>query len=150
MFVFLVPHSFQMCLKINPNPSKTAPKPSQNLPRTLPKPPKIDPKSIQKASWSPSWTHVGKKCDLKKQKTGPEAPKSAQETPKTVPTPPKWSPRPSQIHVLSKFSYFFCLLKTWMVFYRFLLDLLLMFRSPTLIKHSKNNGFIDVLAKSQF
>ena len=68
--------------KIGPNPLKT-----------LPNPPKIDPKSTQKASWSPSWTNLLTKLDFERQKNAQEAPKSAQERPQTVPNPSQMEPK---------------------------------------------------------
>ena len=77
-----LPKSFQML----PNPSPNPPKPCQN-------PPKIEPKSIQKASWSLSWINALKKLAFERPKNGQEGPKSAQETPQTLPDPPQMEPK---------------------------------------------------------
>ena len=82
--------------KPSQNPSKSIQKPSkpfENVPKTLPEPSKIDPKSIQKASWTPSWTHGWKKINLEHQKNGEKAPKSAQKTDQTVPNPSQIEPK---------------------------------------------------------
>ncbi len=59
-----------------PNPFKCLPKPSQVLqsfPKSsqIPNPSKIEPKSIQKPSWRPSWTHAVKKIDFERPKVSP-------------------------------------------------------------------------------
>ena len=68
------------------NPSQTLPKPSQNRA-------KIEPKSIQKASWSLSWINALKKLAFERPKNGQEGPKSAQETPQTLPDPSQMEPK---------------------------------------------------------
>ena len=60
---------------------------SQNLLQTFPKSFPNPPKSIQKASWGPSWTNPLTKLDFEGPKNAQEAPKSGQERPQTVPNP---------------------------------------------------------------
>ena len=67
-------------LKIDPKSSPSPPKSSRNRAQ-------IDPKSTQKASWRPSWTHVRKKLDFERAKNGQEASQRGQQTPQSVPTP---------------------------------------------------------------
>ena len=83
------PKSIPKLVQILPRPSQIPPKSSQILR-------KIDPKSIQKPSWSPFWINALQKLDFERQKNSQEAPKSAQETPQTIQTPPKRRPRLSK------------------------------------------------------
>ena len=94
------------------------PKFSQDASKSSPNPPKIDPKAIQKASWSPSWTIVSKRYDLERPTSSQNAPKSGPKTLQSVSNPSQMEPktRPNQIfeqflHLFlsgRKFSSFFC------------------------------------------
>ena len=75
------------------NFSKMDPKSFQILPKSYQIPPKIDPKSIQKPSWSPSWANARKKLDFERPKNGQEAAKSAQKRPKAVPNSSQMEPK---------------------------------------------------------
>ena len=83
-----------------------------------PKPPKIDSKAIQKASWSPSWTHVFKRYELERPTNSQNAPKSGPKTAQSVPNPSQMEPQDfpkSDFRVLlglfvsgRKFAFLFC------------------------------------------
>ena len=75
------------------------PKFSQDASKSSPNPPKIDPKAIQKASWSPSWTIVLKRYDLERPTSSQNAPKSAPKTLQRVPNSSQMEPKtlPNQI-----------------------------------------------------
>ena len=99
----LCPSPFQILL----NPPKSLPKPSQNLPKSSQNRSKIDTKSIQKASWRPSWTNVKKKLDFERPQDGQEAPKSAQETPQIAPDPSKMEPKTLPKPIFMRFFTFY-------------------------------------------
>ena len=94
------------------------PKFSQDASKFSPNPPKIDPKAIQKASWSPSWPIVLKRYDLERPTSSQNAPKSAPKTLQSVPNPSQMEPKtlPNQIFEQfwrlffsgRKFASFFC------------------------------------------
>ena len=94
------------------------PKFSQDASKFSPNPPKIDPKAIQKASWSPSWTIVLKRYDLERPTSSQNAPKSGCKTLQSVPNPSQMEPKtlPNQIFEQflrlffsgRKFASFFC------------------------------------------
>ena len=94
------------------------PKFSQDASKSSPNPPKIDPKAIQKASWSPSWTIVLKRYDLERPTSSQNAPKSGPKTLQSVPNPSQMEPKtlPNQIFEQflrlffsgRKFASFFC------------------------------------------
>ena len=88
--------------------SKNAPKSSQNPPKILPESWKIDPKSIQKAFWTPFLAHVGKKVNLEHQKNDPKAPRSAHKTAQTGPNPSQMEPKtlPNPLFRLFRDSFF--------------------------------------------
>ena len=75
------------------------PKFSEDASKSSPNPPKIDPKAIQEASWSPSWTIVLKRYDLERPTSSQNAPKSAPKTLQSVPNPSQMEPKtlPNQI-----------------------------------------------------
>ena len=75
------------------------PKFSQDASKFSPNPPKIDPKAIQKASWSPSWPIVLKRYDLERPTSSQNAPKSGRKTLQSVPNPSQMEPKtlPNQI-----------------------------------------------------
>ena len=62
------------------------PRPSQILPKSSQILRKIDPKLIQKPSWSPFWINALQKLDFERPRNGQEAPKRDQKTPQSVPT----------------------------------------------------------------
>merc|ERR1711985_133727 len=64
--------------QILPRPSQILPKASQILR-------KINPKSIQKPSWSPFWINALQELDFERPRNGQEAPKSDQNTPQSAP-----------------------------------------------------------------
>ena len=86
------------------------PKFSQDASKFSPSPPKIDPKAIQKASWSPSWPIVLKRYDLERPTSSQNAPKSAPKTLQSAPNPSQMEPKtlPNQI-----FEQFFALVFFW-------------------------------------
>ena len=94
------------------------PKFSQDASKFSPNPPKIDPKAIQKASWSPSWPIVLKRYDLERPTSSQNAPKSGRKTLQSVPNPSQMEPKtlPNQIFEQflrlffsgRKFASFFC------------------------------------------
>ena len=94
------------------------PKFSQDASKSSPNPPKIDPKAIQKASWSLSWTIVLKRYDLERPTSSQNAPKSGPKTLQSVPNPSQMEPKtlPNQIFEQfwrlffsgRKFASFFC------------------------------------------
>ena len=69
------------------------PKFSQDASKSSPNPPQIDPKAIQKASWSPSWTIVLKRYDLERPTNSKNAPKSGPKTLQSVPNPSQMGPK---------------------------------------------------------
>ena len=73
--------------------SKIDPKPFQKSSQTVPKPSQIDPKSLQKAFGSPSWTKALKRCDLEPPKNGQNDPRSGHKTAQTAPTPSQVEPK---------------------------------------------------------
>ena len=75
------------------------PKLSQDTSKSSPNLPKIDPKAIQEASWSPSWTIVLKRYDLERPTSSQNAPKSGPKTLQSVPNPSQMEPKtlPNQI-----------------------------------------------------
>ena len=75
------------------------PKFSQDASKFSPNPPKIEPKAIQKASWSPSWPIVLKRYDLERPTSSQNAPKSGRKTLQSVPNPFQMEPEtlPNQI-----------------------------------------------------
>ena len=97
----ICPKSSQKWIQILPRSSQILPKSSQILR-------KIDPKSIQKPSWSPFWINALQKLDFERPRNGQEAPKSDQKTPQSAPTPsqmePKTVPNPFLEHFFG--SYF--------------------------------------------
>ena len=126
--------SFQIVAKsfqILPNPSPDPPKPSPN-------PPKMEPTSIQKASWSLSWTNALKKLVFECQKYGQEAPKSAQETSRSLPEPSQMEPKtfPNPIFKLF-FTFYFPIPKLHRFFWYFCSFFCQTFKSRIL----KNSGF---------
>ena len=80
------PKSIPKLVQILPRPSQIIPKSSQILR-------KIDPKSIQKPSWSPFWANALQKLDFERPRNGQEAPKSDQKTPQSAPTPSQMEPK---------------------------------------------------------
>ena len=94
------------------------PKFSQDASKSCPNPPKIDPKAIQQASWSPSWTFVLKIYDLERPTNSQNTPKSGPKTLQSVPNPSQMEPKtlPNQIFEQflrlffsgRKFASFFC------------------------------------------
>ena len=90
------PKSIPKLVQILPRPSQIPPKSSQILR-------KIEPKSIQKPSWSPFWTNALQKLDCERPQNGQEAPKSDQKTPQSAPTPSQMEPKTAQIHFPSIF-----------------------------------------------
>ena len=94
------------------------PKFSQDASKFSPNPPKIDPKAIQKASWSPSWPIVLKRYDLERPTSSQNAPKSGRKTLQSVPNRSQMEPKtlPNQIFEQflrlffsgRKFASFFC------------------------------------------
>ena len=80
------PKSKPKLVQILPRPSQILPKSSQILR-------KIDPKSIQKPSWSPFWINALQKLDFERPRNGQEAPKSNQKTPQSAPTPSQMEPK---------------------------------------------------------
>ena len=83
-------------LQILPN---SYPNPSQ----TVPKPPQSDPKSIQKASCSPSWTNALTRYDLERPKNHQNAPKIGQKVAQSVPTPSQMEPKTVPNPLLKQF-----------------------------------------------
>ena len=75
------------------------PKFSQDASKSSPNPPKIDPKAIQKASWSLAWPIVLKGYDLERPTSSQNAPKSGPKTLQSVPNPSQMEPKtlPNQI-----------------------------------------------------
>ena len=69
------------------------PKFSQDASNFSPNPPKIDPRAIQKASWSPSWPIVLKRYDLERPTSSQNAPKSGRKTLQSVPNPSQMEPQ---------------------------------------------------------
>ena len=94
------------------------PKCSQDASKSSPNPPEIDPKAMQMASWSPSWSIVLKRYDLERPTSSQHAPKSAPKTLQSVPNPSQMEPKtlPNQIFEQflrlffsgRKFASFFC------------------------------------------
>ena len=78
------------------------PKFSEDASKSSPNPPKIDPKAIQEASWSPSWTIVLKRYDLERPTSSQNAPKSAPKTLQSVPNPSQMEPK-TQIRFWNNF-----------------------------------------------
>ena len=94
-------HSLLKRLQILPNSS---PNPSQ----TVPKPFESDPKSIQKASWGPSWTNAFTRYDFESQKKHQNAPKSDHKAAQSVPNPSQIEPNTFQNQIFGHFfAYFF-------------------------------------------
>ena len=87
----------QILPPINP---KSMPQLVQILSRLSPIPPKssqilrkIDPKSIQKPSWSPFWINALQKLEFKRPRNGQEASESDQRRPQSAPTPSQMEPK---------------------------------------------------------
>ena len=101
----LIPNrSIPFCLDKFPNlSSQILPNPFHNLPKPIQNPPKIETKSIQKASWVPSWTHARKKLAFERPKSHPKTAKSVQEMPQSVPNPSQMEPKTFQNLILKRF-----------------------------------------------
>ena len=80
------------------------PKFSQDASKFSPNPPKIDPKAIQKASWSPSWPIVLKRYDLERPTSSQNAPKSGRKALQSVPTPSQMEPKTFSNPIFVRFS----------------------------------------------
>ena len=113
------PKSIPKLVQILPRPSQIVPKSFQILR-------KIDPKSIQKPSWSHFWANALQKLDFERPRNGEEAPKSDQKTPQSAPTPSQMEPKPVPNAFLEHFfgSYF-----PIRNLYGFLMDFCLIFAS---------------------
>ena len=118
----------------------------------------IDPKSIQKPSWSLSWANAWKKLDFERPKNNQEASKSAKMRPKTVPERPKSLPNGAQDLPKSNLSTF-CLplfynSKFTPIFHRFFIDSLSIFckllTASILQNHAKTYVFSMFFDKSLF
>ena len=104
------------------------PKFSQDASKFSPNPPKIDPKAIQKASWSPSWPIVLKRYDLERPTSSQNAPKSGRKTLQSVPNPSQMKPKTLPNPLFKAFcGFFFCHSKIALNFHRFSHDFLLIF-----------------------
>ena len=101
-----------------PKPSPMQAEMLENLAKTFPSPgrileivSKVDPKSMQKPSWSPSKRHLApmtqKSFSLNAQKMTKRRPRGPTGGPRSPQTPAKWSPQPSQILFLKLFLAFF-------------------------------------------
>ena len=110
------PKPFQNLQKSTPNRQKSLPNATSNddgaqeaskSEKTRPRPPQEHPKSIQKASWRPSWTNAFKKLDFKRPENDQEAPqgsKGAQELPRPLPNGAQDPPNPIFMRV---FTFYF-------------------------------------------
>ena len=83
--------------KIPSNTFRLHPKMEENPLNTLPNPlqirPQMDPKSLQKPSWSPFWANAWKKLNFEWPKNGQATAKSTQRRPKTTPNPSQREPK---------------------------------------------------------
>ena len=77
--------------------------PSQNWPQISQDPFKMQPKSIQKAFWSPSWNKLLRKYVFERPKNGQEAPKRARKRPQMAPNPSQMEPKTLSNLTLKRF-----------------------------------------------
>ena len=108
------------------------PKFSQDASKSSPNLPKIDPKAIQKASWSPSWTIVLKRYDLERPTSSQNAPKSGPKTLQSVPSPSQMEPKTLPNQIFEQFlRLFFSGRKFASFFLQFCGRICLFFSEPT-------------------
>ena len=120
------------------------PKFSQDASKSSPNPAKIDPKAIQKASWSPSWTIVLKRYDLERPTRSQNAPKSGPKTAQSVPNPFQTEP---QDFPKSDFPALLGVVCFWSQICIFVLQfcgrICLFFKEPTFKIHAPTQCFVD-------
>ena len=120
------------------------PKFSQDASKSSPNPSKIDPKAIQKASWSPSWTHVFKRYELERPTNSQNAPKSGPMTARSVPNPSQMEPQdPPKSDFRALFGFVCLWLQICMFFWQFCGRICLFFKEPTFKIHAPTQCFVD-------
>ena len=109
-----------------------------------PKPPKMDSKTIQKTSWSPSWTHVLKRYELERPTNSQNAPKSGPMTARSVPNPSQMEPQdPPKSDFRALFGFVCLWLQICMFFWQFCGRICLFFKEPTFKIHAPTQCFVD-------
>ena len=130
-----------------PNPSKFLPKPLQNRPQSFPKWLKIHSKGLLELILDQCFTKIWFGISKKRPKWAQKCPKESPECPKPLPNGVPDPPKSTSEAIL---GFFFCHSKFALIFYRFFADFLWFFKSSTLTKHCKNQGFFNVFTKSAF
>ena len=108
-------------------PCSKGSKPFQIPPQTVPKPCQSDPKSIQKASWGPSWTNAFTRYDFESPKKRQNTPKSDHKAAQSVPNPSQIEPNTFQNQIFGRFFAHFLNRKFTSILYRFFRDFYMFF-----------------------